>query len=131
MSRREDVVAALRAAPGFVSAQGLYARIRDDGARVGLATVYRTLQALAAGGEADVVRSDDGEALYRLCRSSEHHHHLLCRECGAAVELDADVVEDWARVVAQQHGFVAVDHVVEIVGTCAACSQTVQHRPPD
>jgi Fur family transcriptional regulator, ferric uptake regulator len=122
MSRRDDVVAALRAAPGFVSAQGLHARIREDGARVGLATVYRALQALAAGGEADVVRSDDGEALYRLCRSSEHHHHLLCRECGTAVELDAAVVEDWARAVAKQHGFVAVDHVVEIVGTCASCS---------
>lgn len=114
-------MASLRAAPGFIAAQALYADIRARGTRIGLATVYRTLQSLVASGEVDVVRPDDGEALYRLCRSSGHHHHLLCRDCGRAVELDAAVVEDWARAMAQRHGFVAADHVVELIGTCAQC----------
>jgi Fur family ferric uptake transcriptional regulator len=122
VSRRDDVVGALRAAPGFVSAQAAYAQIRATGVRIGLATVYRILQALVTAGEVDVVRSADGESLYRLCDSSGHHHHLLCRRCGRAVELDAAEVEDWARRVARQHAFTAVDHVVEIVGTCAECS---------
>jgi Fur family transcriptional regulator, ferric uptake regulator len=129
VNRRDDVVASLQAAPGFIGAQALYADIRARGARIGLATVYRILQALAAADQVDVVRSDDGEALYRWCRSTGHHHHLLCRCCGRAVELDAEVVEEWARTVADRHGFVAVDHVVEITGTCAACS-TADPRPP-
>jgi Fur family transcriptional regulator, ferric uptake regulator len=123
VSRRDDVVLALRQAGGFLSAQTIYARIRDDGTRIGLATVYRILQTLATEGDVDVVRTGDGEALYRACRSAGHHHHLICRSCGQAVELDAEVVEQWARAVAQEHGFSAVDHVVEIVGTCAACTQ--------
>src|SRR5699024_9136283 len=63
--------------------------MRSTGTPIGLATGYRILQALAEAGEVDVVRTGDGEALYRLCRSTEHHHHLLCRRCGRAVELDA------------------------------------------
>src|SRR5699024_9425246 len=98
--------------------------MRSTGTPIGLATVYRILQALAEAGEVDVVRTGDGEALYRLCRSTEHHHHLLCRRCGRAVELDAQVVERWATSVAEEHGFTAVDHVVEIVGTCADCAAT-------
>jgi Fur family ferric uptake transcriptional regulator len=122
MSRRDDVLAGLRGAPGFVSAQALYAGLRADGTRIGLATVYRVLQAMVVSGEADLVRSTDGEALYRLCRSDGHHHHLLCRGCGRAEEIDAAVVEDWARAVAARHGFVAVEHTVEFIGTCADCA---------
>jgi Fur family transcriptional regulator, ferric uptake regulator len=123
MTRRDDVLAELAAAPGFLGAQAVYARIRAHGHLIGLATVYRILQALVESGEADVIRTGDGEARYRLCRSTGHHHHLLCRGCGLAVELDADVVEQWANAVAEQHGFTAVDHVVEIVGTCADCAR--------
>jgi len=123
VSRRDDVLAALRSAPGFLSAQAIYARVRDAGTPIGLATVYRVLAAMAAAGEVDVVRAGEGEALYRSCRSDEHHHHLLCRACGRAVELDAHVVEEWARAMAVRHGFTAVDHVIEIVGTCAACTR--------
>ena len=122
MSRRDDVLAGLRATPGFISAQSLYADLRAGGVPIGLATVYRVLQSMATSGEADQVRSDDGEALYRLCRSDAHHHHLLCRDCGRAVEVDAEVVEEWARSVAAQHGFVEVDHTVEITGTCPTCA---------
>jgi Fur family ferric uptake transcriptional regulator len=93
-----------------------------QGDPVGLATVYRALQALADDGDVDILRTDDGQALYRRCSSGRHHHHLVCRRCGQAVELDAVVVEEWARAVAEQHGFVAVDHVVEIVGTCRDCA---------
>ena len=51
----------------FRSAQELHALLRDAGERVGLATVYRTLQAMAADGEVDVLRTADGEAVYRAC----------------------------------------------------------------
>jgi Fur family transcriptional regulator, ferric uptake regulator len=120
--RRDDVLAALRAHHGFLSAQQIHARLRSDGASIGLATVYRLTRALSAAGEIDVVRAEDGEARYRACRSAGHHHHLVCRDCGRTEELEADVVERWARTVAEEHGFTAADHVVEIVGTCRTCS---------
>ena len=74
--QRSAVAEMLDASEDFRSAQELHELMRARGQRVGLATVYRTLQALAAAGEVDVILRDDGEAMYRRC-SSEHHHHLV------------------------------------------------------
>ena len=51
----------------FLSAQQIHAELEEEGTKVGLATVYRNLQSLAEEDLVDTVRSDDGEALYRLC----------------------------------------------------------------
>ncbi|WP_432506177.1 Fur family transcriptional regulator [Kineococcus arenarius] len=119
--QRSAVSAALDEADAFVSAQDLHARLRARGDSVGLATVYRALQALAEDGDVDVLRTDDGEAVYRRC-STGHHHHLVCRSCGRTVEVEGPTVESWARRVGAEHGFTQVEHVVEVFGVCAACS---------
>ena len=104
----------------FLSAQELHARLQASGASVGLATVYRNLQAMAADGDVDVLRTDDGEASYRSCSTDSHHHHLVCRECGRTVEVEGPAVETWASEVARQHGFTDVTHTIELFGTCTA-----------
>ena len=119
--QRTAVSAALADLSEFVSAQQLHAQLRDRGDGVGLATVYRTLQQLAADGEVDVLRTADGEAVYRRC-STGHHPHLICRHCHRTVEIDSSAVERWTRKIAEDHGFAEVEHVVEVFGTCADCA---------
>ena len=119
--QRTAVSAVLADAGGFTSAQDLHALLRQRGERVGLTTVYRTLQGLADAGEVDVMRPPGGEHLYRRC-SQGHHHHLVCRECGRAVEVEGPAVESWADRVAGQHGFRDVSHTLEIFGTCPDCA---------
>ncbi len=104
----------------FLSAQDLHSRLQASGASVGLATVYRNLQAMAADGDVDVLRTDDGEAAYRSCSTDSHHHHLVCRECGRTVEVEGPAVETWAAEVARQHGFTDVTHTIELFGTCTS-----------
>lgn len=106
----------------FASAKQLYDDLRAGGDNVGLATIYRTLQAMAEAGEVDAVRIDEGEMLYRKC-GPRHHHHLVCRNCGFSIELDGPGVERWAQNAADNHGFTEVKHVVELFGLCARCSQ--------
>ena len=106
----------------FVSAQELHQMLRARGSQVGLATVYRALQTLADDGRVDVLRSDAGEAVYRRCDQLDHHHHLVCRSCGAAVEISRPAVEAWAEDVARAHGYVDVTHTVEIFGLCPRCA---------
>lgn len=130
--QRERVREALAESTGFVSAQSLHATLRDENTGIGLATVYRALAGLAARGDADSLQSPDGEALYRACTSSGHHHHLICRSCGTAVEIAADDVEQWAQSTAERHGFTQPEHVVDIFGLCAACSAAqAGERDPD
>jgi Fur family ferric uptake transcriptional regulator len=71
--------------------------------------------------EIDVMRPPGGEHLYRRC-SQGHHHHLVCRACGKAVEVEGPAVESWADRVAAQHGYVDVSHTMEIFGTCPDCA---------
>jgi Fur family ferric uptake transcriptional regulator len=104
----------------FRSAQAIHAAMRARGATVGLATVYRALQSLVDSGRADVLRTDGGEAVYRECGET-HHHHLVCRSCGKAVEVQGPAVERWADQMADQHGFTDVSHTVELFGVCAEC----------
>lgn len=118
--QREAVREALGEETGFLSAQALHAILRDSGSPIGLATVYRALADLAAKGEADSLQQE-GESLYRACTTG-HHHHLICRQCGTAVEIKADAVEQWARTVAAEHGFTRPEHVVDVFGLCAACT---------
>ena len=119
--QRAAVAAALDAVSDFRSAQELHDLLKQRGENVGLTTVYRTLQSLAESGEVDVLRSGDGESIYRRC-SGGHHHHLVCRVCGRAVEVEGPAVERWADKVAAEHGFTDVSHTVEIFGRCVQCS---------
>lgn len=119
--QRAAVAALLEERRDFRSTQDLFEELRSRGEDVGLTTVYRTLQSLADAGEVDVLRIDSGEAYYRRC-SAGHHHHLVCRDCGRTVEVAGPTVENWATKIATQHGFVDVDHSLEIFGRCATCT---------
>ena len=97
-TRQQTAVAELlERSDDFTSAQTVHARLRDAGAGVGLATVYRAC-------------------------STHHHHHLVCRACGRTVEVEGPAVERWADTVARDHGFSGVTHTLEIFGTCADCT---------
>ncbi|MBT9257228.1 transcriptional repressor [Phycicoccus sp. MAQZ13P-2] len=120
--QRAAIAEALTGTVEFRSAQEIHSSMAGDGTRVGLATVYRNLQAMAADGEVDVIRTADGEAVYRSCATDDHHHHVVCRSCGLAVEVTGDAVERWAEAVAAEHGFTQVRHTVEIDGLCAQCA---------
>ncbi|WP_142092551.1 Fur family transcriptional regulator [Propioniferax innocua] len=118
--QRAAVVELLREVDEFQTAQQIHDLLRSRGHSIGLATVYRNLQAMADAGEVDVLRTDT-EASYRRCTDT-HHHHVVCRECGKAVEVEGPEVEKWAHDTAIAHGFVDVDHVIEIFGRCVTCA---------
>ncbi len=116
----------LTGSSGFLSAQEIHSALRSAGSTVGLATVYRSVQVLADHDLLDVIRTPEGEARYRAC-SPGHHHHLVCRSCGLAVELEAAAVEAWAAQAGAQQGFSEITHDVELFGVCPSC---IRRRQP-
>jgi Fur family ferric uptake transcriptional regulator len=116
---------ALLAEEGFRSAQEVYAALRGAGQKIGLSTVYRHLQAFTEQGLADAIHNADGETTYRYCgdRAGHHHHHLVCRGCGRAEEVQGKAVERWAGEIAEKYGYIDVDHTVEVFGTCGDCAR--------
>jgi Fur family ferric uptake transcriptional regulator len=118
-SKRDVILRALQGGEDFRSAQDIHANLRASGQKVGLATVYRTLQSLHEAGEVDALRNEGGEVTYRSCDSNRHHHHLVCRLCGRTVEVEGPAVERWAETMAAKHGYRDVSHTVEIFGVCS------------
>ena len=130
MTRQRAAVAqALEGSTDFRSAPQLHELLRATGDGIGLATVYRTLQQLAEGGEVDVLRTADGESVYRRCARREHHHHLVCRRCGRTVEIEGPSVEAWAARIGAAQGYADIEHTVELFGTCAACQRDAAAQP--
>ncbi|WP_193107274.1 Fur family transcriptional regulator [Brachybacterium sp. FME24] len=128
--QRSAIVETLSRQDDFRSAQQIHEQMKVDGETVGLATVYRNLQALSRAGRLDVLVAGDGEALYRQCEDDGHHHHLVCRECGRTVEFLAPKLENAMSAIAQEHGFTDVDHTLEVFGLCTEHSGT-EHAQTD
>lgn len=119
--QRTAIEADLERFEGFRSAQEVHASLHAHGDKIGLATVYRTLQTMVEEDLLDTLRTDDGEQAYRRC-STGHHHHLVCRDCGRTVEIEGPTVERWAAAVSAEHGFTDVSHTLELFGRCSHCA---------
>lgn len=119
--QRAAVVNVLRELSNFSSAKVIHQEIMARNYKVGLTTVYRTLQSLADIDAVDVLHMASGETLYRACESDQHHHHIVCSTCGKTVEIDGGPVEEWAAAQAKANGFVLTGHTAEVFGTCADC----------
>lgn len=120
--QRGEVLALLEEIDDFRTPQQLHVDLLQRGAKVGLTTVYRTLQLLVDAGEVDTMRMPTGEQFFRRCGRS-HHHHLVCRGCATTVEVEGPAVERWADRLASEHGFTDVSHTLEIFGTCPRCAR--------
>lgn len=120
--QRRAVVETMSEIQNFRSAAEIHRALVDRGEKVGLTTVYRTLQSLAEMDAVDVLHQNSGEALFRLC-GDHHHHHLVCTNCGKTVEVAGGPVEKWAESLAEQHGFALSGHSAEVFGLCPDCQQ--------
>jgi len=120
--QRRAILEAVAAEDRPVSAQDLHAQLRRAGEPAGLATVYRTLQALADAGVLRTFQTPTGEVAYKVCEPG-HHHHLICTRCGAVEEIPSCEVEEWAAMVARRRAFSVTSHQADIYGVCARCSR--------
>ena len=121
---RRTVVGVLHRAPGPMSAGEIHQAVEG---RVPLSSIYRTLNVLE---EAGVVVPHFGVKGLTRYEPAEwiagHHHHLVCRECGAVQDIDVPSAmeqrfEAMVADLAALMSFEAADHVLEIEGRCAAC----------
>lgn len=120
--QRRALTATLESLEDFTSAQDLHQLMVSRGQSVSLATTYRLLQSMLDLGQVETLKNEAGEALYRRCESDHHHHHLVCRSCGATKVFEVPAFEQEALAIAARHGYGQVKHQIEISGICANCA---------
>ncbi|MFT5204436.1 MAG: Fur family ferric uptake transcriptional regulator [Candidatus Aldehydirespiratoraceae bacterium] len=123
-SGRRRLVAALQAGDGPLTITQIVAA--DDS--LPQSTIYRNLTILE---EADIVTrivTSDDFARYELAEHlTEHHHHLICSNCGDVTDFSLDTrtennLDRALHRAASQAGFNAAAHRLDLLGTCARCS---------
>lgn len=102
-----------------ISAQDLYIELRNREQSMGLATVYRALEALKLEGMVQVRTLSNGEALYSLIQ--EDRHHLTCLRCGSSRPIDECPVHDLEHQLNTLHQFKIYYHMLEFFGLCDRC----------
>ncbi|MCR4402413.1 MAG: transcriptional repressor [Firmicutes bacterium] len=90
---------------------------------IGLTTVYRTLEILAEMGALRRLHLPDGCSTYAPA-SPGHRHHLVCLQCGKAVEFEGCDLAAFLDSVASQTGFEVEDHWLQLLGRCPTCRRT-------
>jgi Fur family ferric uptake transcriptional regulator len=117
---RKAVIQVLLEDDGYSSPAEVHARARSHCPTVGLVTVYRTLDLLSEMGFVRRIHADDGCHSYAAARHG-HRHHLVCRDCGAAVEVEGCDLSAFLARVSDETGFQIEDHLLELIGLCSAC----------
>ncbi|MGA8528169.1 MAG: transcriptional repressor [Acidobacteriaceae bacterium] len=84
---------------------------------LGIATVYRNIQALVEEGWLQAVEVPGDSARYEIA-GKKHHHHFQCNECGKVYDLEGCAVEGKPKL---PRGFRASGHEFYVYGTCSAC----------
>ena len=117
---RRMIFTILKKAERPLSAVELVAAMKKGGVTADKTTVYRELTFLVGQGLALAVQFGDRMKRYELRLG--HHHHLVCTECGAVVDValkgDLDAVE---KRLAKKSGFRIDDHSLEFFGLCPEC----------
>jgi Fur family ferric uptake transcriptional regulator len=121
--QRRLIVETFFKSPNHVSIEELLAQVRAQDARVGYATVYRTLKLLTECGVANERRFGDGLARYELADDASHHDHLICLDCGLIVEFEEPRIERLQEAVATTQGFELRSHKHELYGICSNCQK--------
>ncbi len=107
-----------------LTAEEIYEIVKNGYPRIGLATVYRTIQLLLNLGLIESVQLEDGYVRYEIGKSGEkshRHHHLICLGCKKVISFQNDLLDDLENQIYESTSFQVVNHEVKLYGYCREC----------
>lgn len=116
---QERILNLLQSIKQGISAQNLYVELRNSNQSMGLATVYRSLEALKLEGLVQVRTLTNGEALYSLVQQDKHH--LTCLQCGRSIPIEQCPVHQLETELETNQNFKIFYHTLEFFGLCDKC----------
>ncbi len=120
--QRLMILSAIEGSDDHISAEEIYAQIVAKYPYINISTVYRTLELLKGLGL--VTETDLGEGRVRYHPADKgHHHHLVCQECGAIIDLDESVLSLVKDVLLWEYNFIADLRHLAIFGRCMNCKK--------
>ena len=119
--QRRVVLDVITDSQGHLTPARIYDKVRERYPAIGLVTVYRTLEILMGLGLICEVHAGGNCRSYLLTRPREHHHHLICSECGRVVDFIGCDLNGLERKLSRETGFEIENHLLEFLGCCQSC----------
>jgi Fur family transcriptional regulator, ferric uptake regulator len=117
--QRTAILGFLNEAEGHVSPAEIYEHVSQATAGVTETTVYRTLEFLEQNDMVHASLNRDGHLVYQI--AGRHHDHLICRSCGASVEIDHDLLEGLYQELEEASGYELTGSHLTFFGLCPDC----------
>jgi len=120
--QRMMILSAIENSNSHISAEEIYAQVVAKYPNINISTVYRTMELLKGLGL--VTETDMGEGRVRYHPAEKgHHHHLVCQECGAIIDLDESLLAPLKSALLQEYKFSADLRHLAIFGRCINCGK--------
>lgn len=120
--QRLMILSAIENSDDHISAEEIHTQVAARFPNVNISTVYRTLDLLEKLGM--VTKTDLGGGRVRYHPADKgHHHHLVCRSCGAIIDLDELLLSPLKEALLQKYGFIADLRHLAIMGQCVNCNK--------
>ncbi len=106
-----------------VSVEDLYDISKERYAKVGYATVFRTVKLLKEGGIAQEVYLGDKRIRYEHKYGHQKHIHLICDKCSKIIDVVNEDIDDLENKISNENKFTSKSYRIDIFGTCDACKE--------
>jgi len=120
--QRRAVIKAIASCRDHLTPAALYEKVQQDHPNIGLVTIYRTLEILAKL-ELICELHAGGNCHSYTISAPEHHHHLICSNCGIVVDFSGHHLGELEQKLALESGFKIEDHLLEFIGLCQNCKK--------
>ena len=121
--QRRAVIRVIASTHDHLTPATIYDKVHQEHPNIGLVTIYRTLEILDKLGFICEVHAGGNCRSYLARRPAEHHHHLLCSNCGLVIDFADCELGELEHKLSQETGFKMEDHLLEFLGRCPACQQ--------
>ena len=127
---RQAILDTLSKSSKHLSAEDIYLEVHKSHPRIGLTTVYRTLELLVDSGLVLKFDFGDGRARYELSEDPKgvrHHHHLICTRCGRVIDYtdfiddEMELLNQTEKGLSEKYGFKITNHLMQFYGICSEC----------
>ena len=121
---RRTVIKVIAESHDHLNPQEIYEKVKKENNSIGLVTIYRTLDLLDELELVCRIHTGGSSKSYLMRRPEGHHHHLVCSQCGRAVDFADCNLAKLEKQLTQDTGYRIEGHLLEIYGKCPICLKT-------
>jgi Fur family transcriptional regulator, ferric uptake regulator len=120
--QRRTVIDEILRAHEHQTPAAIYEQVKGENRGIGLVTIYRTLEILEECGLICETHSGHSCRSYLMSKTSAHHHHLICSDCGKVVDFADCGLTELENRLKKKSGFKISGHLLEFLGQCRQCA---------